>query len=54
MTYQRFDNCFTNEPFSIVSGINKIYFGDKYNDTCLAEFNLLCKKEVLLFGEINE
>lgn len=54
MNYQKFENCFMNNPFSIVSGITKIYPGDKYNDTCLAEFNLLCKNGGLLFGEINE
>lgn len=52
--YQKFENCFKNNPFSIASGITKIYPGDKYNDTCLAEFNLLCKNGDLLFGEINE
>ena len=54
MNYQKFENCFMNNPFSIVSGTTKIYPGDKYNDTCLAEFNLLCKNGALLFGEINE
>lgn len=52
MGYQIFSDCFPNHPFAIVSGVKKIYNGDKYSDTCIAEINLLCKSNSYLFGDL--
>ena len=54
LDYQEFKNCFSNVPFAITSGITQIFFGEKYSDTCIAEYNLICENSCLLFGEINE
>ncbi len=34
--------------------ISGIYHGSSFNDTCIAEYNLICENSCLLFGEINE
>ncbi|MGN0728827.1 NADase-type glycan-binding domain-containing protein [Treponema sp.] len=54
LDYQVFDYCFPNNPHTITSGITKVYHGSKYNDTCLAEINIICRNNSFLFGDINE
>jgi hypothetical protein len=46
--YQIFDN---NHQ---ALGVTGIYKGDKYNDTCLAEFNIYTTEHGWLFGDIDE
>lgn len=52
LSYQIFTDCFPNHPYAIASGVKKIYKGEKYNDTCLAEVNLIQSDGNFLFGDI--
>lgn len=53
-SYQIFFKCIPNKPSSISSGINNIYKGTDFSDTCLAEINFISENKNFVFGDINE
>ena len=53
-SYQIFFKCIPNKPSSISSGINNIYKGTNFSDTCLAEINFISENKNFVFGDINE
>jgi hypothetical protein len=42
------------EHASFAMSVTEIYHGAKYNDTCIAEYNVYSSEYGWLFGDINE